>query len=401
MTQPIPIIGAGLAGLTLSRTLLYHNIPSILYEKATKKPRNNYAITLHKTAYQPLLRILGLDEVAFKRRVAVDAETGGLGKIEESGTGTIGNKGTHNGLYDTNCSFRANRARLEQVLQEGLEIRWESNLKSVGVAPQEGGVGGGGGTKLAFQNGETCSSKFVVGADGVHSDVRKLLLPSARTDILPYAVFNGKYKVDAHTYSRDYASAMSGSSIVEKKVNGTLLSVSVNEARKDVVYINWIYSRSALESEADPLFRPDRSLQEAQAIPSEFFDQVSALAEGKDKLELPFSTVFNTDRMRQDRILHWLMRTTSVSLSNLQTLSRDSGVCLVGDAIHAEPILGGNGANAAILDGVTLAEAIVARGSGVETWYKERDVVWKKGVEGSARAIGEMHQLEKQMSGNL
>jgi len=401
MTQPIPIIGAGLAGLTLSRTLLHHNIPSILYEKAPKAGRrNNYAITLHKTAYQPLLSILGLDEHAFKRRVAVDAETGGLGSIARDV-----NVPSHGGLYDTTGSFRANRARLEEVLGEGVEIRWEYAVEGVEVGvQQEEGEGGGRGVKLKFHNGkETSSAKLVVGADGVHSTVRKLLVPSAvAVEILPYAVFNGKYKVDGETFAREYyASAPTRESNLVSTThnNKCALSVSINDSNTDHVYINWTFSRPPLCNNDDPLHRPSRSLQDAKLIPEDLFNEARALS----GLQPPFSAVFDPDRMRNDRILHWLMRTTAVPLRDLQTLFSDSGVCLMGDAIHAEPILGGNGANAAIVDGVTLAEAIAGRasGSGVETWYTGRYGVWKRGVEESVRAIGDMHHAETQMSANL
>jgi len=402
MTQPIPIIGAGLAGLTLSRTLLYHNIPSVLYEKAPKAGRrNNYAITLHKTAYQPLLSILGLDEHAFKRRVAVDAETGGLGSIARDV-----NLPSHGGLYDTTGSFRANRARLEEVLGEGVEIRWGYAVEGVEVGVQQGGGGGGGGgVKLQFHNGEeTPCAKLVIGADGVHSIVRKLLVPSAAVavEILPYAVFNGKYKVDGgQTFSREYGSALTREAnlVSTTQNNKCALSVSINESNTDQVYVNWTFSRPALCNKHDPLHRPSRSLQDAKQIPEELFNEVRALS----GLQPPFSAVFDPERMRNDRILHWLMRTTAVPLRDLQTLFNDSGVCLMGDAVHAEPILGGNGANAAIVDGVTLAEAIAGRanGSGVETWYTERYGVWKRGVEESVRAIRDMHHAETQMSGNL
>ena len=118
MAQPISIVGAGIAGLTLGRALLHRGIPSILYERGTSKPRLNYAITLHSTAYQPLLELLDLDLNAFRNRVAVDTEDGGAGSGSQRA-----HLATHKGLYDTQASFRANRVKLDQLLREGLDIR--------------------------------------------------------------------------------------------------------------------------------------------------------------------------------------------------------------------------------------------------------------------------------------
>ena len=47
------------------------------------------------------------------------------------------------------------------------------------------------------------------------------------------------------------------------------------------------------------------------------------------------------------------------------------GVLLIGDAAHAQPILGGEGANQAIVDAMSLAEYIAAHGvGGLEKWYE-------------------------------
>ncbi|KAF7452632.1 UbiH, 2-polyprenyl-6-methoxyphenol hydroxylase and related FAD-dependent oxidoreductase [Pyrenophora tritici-repentis] len=384
MTKPIPIIGAGIAGLTLGRCFLHRGIPFVLYEKASSKPRNNYAITLHASAYRPLLSVLGIDEVTFKRRVAVDGETGGTGTIAQEV-----HLPNHNGLYDTSSSFRANRAKFEQVLQQGLEIQWEHTLQSVETTPE--------GAKLQFHNGSSCSAKLAVAADGVHSSVRKLLLPSAAVEILPYAVFNGKRKTDHKSFGQVYGSGMEESSVIETKQNDSLLSVSINDKKVDQIYINWIYSRPARQG-TDPLHRPNRSLEGAQKIPDELFEEVSSF----DNLTTPFSQVFDPEKMRNDRMLHWLMRTTSAPLPSLQDVLTKSGVCFVGDAIHAEPIVGGNGANAAILDGLTLAEAIEREGlDGVSKWYADRYATWTLGVEESQRAITNMHHPSKQLCRNL
>lgn len=384
MTKPISIIGAGIAGLTLGRVLLHRGIPTILYEKASSKPRFNYSITLHATAYRPLRKILGFDDETFKRRVAVDAESGGNGKI---GRGV--DLPDHQCLYDTHSSFRANRNKLEQLLREGLDIRWEHTLQSIEpISP---------GTELRFQNGQACPAKVIVAADGVHSSVRKLLELPTKLDVLPYVVFNGKRKISRNTFEAVYGPAMREQNDIEEKHEDIVLNISINEKTEKDTSLNWIYSRP-VRGGSDPLYQPNRSNEDAKKIPDELFQEVSAL----EGLSPPFSEVFQVQDMRNDRILHWLMRNTSVPLSELQSASETNGIYFMGDAIHAEPIVGGNGANAAILDALSLGEKIAGNEeSNIADWYSERYEVWTKGVAQSQESIANMHLPSRNYSGNL
>ncbi|USP79004.1 hypothetical protein yc1106_06278 [Curvularia clavata] len=383
MTPSISIIGAGIAGLTLGRSLLRRGIPAVLYEKGASKPRFNYGITLHATAYRPLLSLLDIDEDAFKRRVAVDAESDGTGKI-----GSSVDLPNHSGMYDTKSSFRANRNKLEQLLREGLDIRWEHTPQS--VEPSSNG------TQLKFQNGELGTANIIVAADGVHSSIRKILLPSAQLNVLPYIAFNGKRRIDRNTFNTFYAPAMRDANVVEERHGDAVLHVSINDTKEQEISLSWIYSRP-VRSESDRLHQPNRPKEDATKIPEELFQEVGALG----SLQPPFSDVFDPEKMRGDRVLHWLMRSMLVSLPELQSVAVDTGLCFLGEAAHAEPIVGGNGANAAILDAVSLAEKIAdGDEASVEKWYEEVYPQWKKGVEEAQRGIGNIHRV-KAGAGNL
>ena len=72
-----------------------------------------------------------------------------------------------------------------------------------------------------------------------------------------------------------------------------------------------------------------------------------------------------------------------------------NGVILIGDAVHATPILGGEGANMAITDGIELAEHIAAQGIDTGANFVEaRHKTWIKSVENSERQLEEMHALK-------
>ena len=69
---------------------------------------------------------------------------------------------------------------------------------------------------------------------------------------------------------------------------------------------------------------------------------------------------------------------------------------LIGDAAHATPILGGEGANSALADAVELAEWIASRGlEDVGGFYEKRYGEWELEVKGSEERLVEMHSVSR------
>jgi len=100
-------------------------------------------------------------------------------------------------------------------------------------------------------------------------------------------------------------------------------------------------------------------------------------------------------RMRTERILHWLMRDIVVPLEDLLRLA-EGGMVLVGDSAHAMPILGGEGANFAVINAVGLADAIKERGiEGVKDYYSRKHGEWEQSVVQIERRLADMHHLEE------
>lgn len=368
--QPISIIGAGIGGLTLARCLRNHGIPSILHEKMSSAPRHHYGITLHASSYRPLLGVLNLDETTFRRRVAVDGTLGGTGHINPQTTMRPGAAKPR--------SFRAHRGKLEKLLREGLDIKWEQSVQQVEQTPS--------GIVLHFQDGWEVETGCVIGADGPHSRMRQCLLPETALDILPIVAYNGKRRVDAETFDAVYAPFMKGSDVLETRLKDAVMNVSINERNGDFVDMSWTYSRPA-RAPQDPLHRPKRSNAEATSIPNEFYTEVSTLP-----LEPPFKNAFDVEKIRQDRVLHWLMRTGLVNLRDLQALAQ-KGIFFIGDAVHAEPILGGEGANAAMVDGFELADYIASSGVANldSAWYEKRYSRWKSSIGQIEMRLAELY----------
>ncbi|SMQ54467.1 unnamed protein product [Zymoseptoria tritici ST99CH_3D7] len=347
MSQPkIIIIGAGTAGLVLGRCLHHRGIPAILLEKAKNSPhRNNYGITLHAQTYRPLLKVLGLDETNFRRKVAVDSPVGGTGRISrhDSGEG----------------DFRANRGRFEGLLAEGLDVRWESEVEDVKF-------GGPEGVTVGLKGGEKQTSKIVVGADGPHSRVREAVVKGVELKILPFATYNGKRRISPEEFEKTFAAAMGDGNTLEQRVGDALLQISISDR--------------------------DEKETGAREMPEELFVELEGLA---GKLEEPFRSIFDADAVRKDRLLNWLMRSLHLDVGQLREAAK-GGVVLLGDAVHAEPILGGEGANVAIEDGMRLAALIAEdRETSLEKIYDARGRIWDKSVGESEARIAEMHGTVK------
>ena len=347
----------------------------MLYERDTAShaaTRYNYGVTLRPWAYRPLLEVLRLDADVFRTKIAVDGPTGGSGRV-----------GNHHsvGYYSP---FRANRNHLEQLLREGLDVRWEHKLTGI--------TSNGAGVTLNFANGQQLSTGVVIGADGPHSLARTSISPTTQFNVLPYAVYNGKRRVDLSNFKRKYAPYMAGANLVEHQHSDSLMRISVDESTPERVSISYTYSRPARQP-SDPIFNPDRPNSGATDIPAALFDEIATLS---DDLEAPFMEVFDVGAMKQDRLLNWLMRSVQVEKSDLDQAAA-KGIILIGDASHHTPILGSEGANEAIKDAMDMAQYIAStEGRDLrDDISDERMNVWTGHVEDGEARLAEMHRPSK------
>lgn len=359
------VVGAGLGGLILGQCLKAKNIPVTILEKASSSPRFNYGITLHRSVCQTLLPVLQLNEASFLERCSINMP--GAQIDPAAGTST----------------FRCHRGRLESILREGLDIRWERCLKSVEMTPQ--------GVSLHMENEPMIESDTLVGADGVHSLLRKSFIPSSHLNVLPYVVFNGRRNITLEDYQHGLQPHMKGQTVLQALHGNVLFRVYVNEYNATHVHLGYTYSRPARAN--DPLHDPDRPTGGAGNIPEDFYAELSQFKH--KELGPGFSDIFDSEKVRQDGLLHWLMRNTMIPLGDMQDLA-DRGIWLIGDAAHAMPILGGEGANQVITDAIDLAKHLsdVSRSNKSE-FLEQRHREWRKAVDESGRRLSEMHGLQQ------
>ena len=376
-TPRIVIAGAGLAGLTLGRCLLFKGIRTLIFENvAPSLRRHDYSIDLYSRAYKPLLEVCHIDEEAFLERLSVSPRT-----TTEDVSTTLSPTFLGDNLPDR---FRCHRGRLEALLGEGLDIRWDHAITNVSLNPQH--------VNLHIKNNPSIETAVFVATDGVHSIIRKSLLPDANPELHPYAVFYGTRSIPHEIYTRAIAPQMQGRTTMELRRDDVLLRIFINNSTSATINLGYTYSRPARSGAIpDPLYKPNRPTNGATDIPEAFYTELSSLGD----LESGYAEIFDPGLVRRDRVLHWLMRSMLPEHSRIQALA-DRGVVMIGDAVHAMPILGSEGANMAIKDGVQLAGWIAERGvENVGEFVQGVYRGWRDCVEESVKRLGDMHRGER------
>lgn len=363
----IGIIGAGLSGLVLGRALKARGLPAVVFERSqdAAAARHSYSITLLSSAYEPLLHLLGMDFDSFRRQVALDKSP--IPEVDPKKTG-----------------LRVNRGRLEQLLEEQLDIQWNRSL--VESHSTEDTI------HLKFKDGSPFDTDLVVGCDGPVSTFRPLIAPNSPLKVHPFVVFNGKRHMKRDEFEL-IAKYFKGVNEVQSMPANVLLQAYINDSVAQSgqdVSISYTYSRPA-RGPNDPCHKPDRPTSGATKIPAEFWTELDAI---QGELVEPFKTIFDKESVEDDRLLHWLMRSVMVSQDDIEKALRMHGV-MIGDCLHATPILGSLGANLAIRDSLELATCIAGEGDlheNLKRFYAERYSSWARSVKDGEQRLAKMHE---------
>jgi len=107
---------------------------------------------------------------------------------------------------------------------------------------------------------------------------------------------------------------MANTTVVHGCKQSVALTISINDTTHEHVEMSLTYSRPAFTHKPDPLYRPDRSKEEAKIIPPELFDEIRALPHPFTPL---FESVFDVENMPRDHLNHWLMRSIQVPEKDL------------------------------------------------------------------------------------
>ena len=164
----IAVVGAGLGGLTAAGFLQRAGFPVKVYEQAPAFSRIGAGIILSANVCK-VLRRLGLEEgliaagIKSKSYVSRDSETG-----------EVMAEFVFDAAAERRCGgpyVHIHRGDLHAVLERGVApgtIAFNHQLVNLRES--------GGATQLVFANGHTAEVDIVIGADGIRSKVREMLL---------------------------------------------------------------------------------------------------------------------------------------------------------------------------------------------------------------------------------
>ncbi|KAL0031237.1 hypothetical protein WJX77_010786 [Trebouxia sp. C0004] len=388
MAQPVLIVGAGLAGLSLARTLSSYRVPVRIFEASPEIRKYSYGITLLSWAYQPLVSTLKLGSVEqLKAATATDAQVGGSGlisaQVKDAYTGaTLLSESPREPKAPQ--SYRCSRFKLGQLLAQGLDIEFGCKLDRVEQKAS--------GVQLHFEGGKTAQGSLIVAADGIHSVVRKGLLPAVTPTVMPAMAINGRVSLARSHFLAEVAKYMNGSQTMLGAADRTAVHLAVSNHTDSNVLLSWTFTWQPEVLVRDHDVSSRKSVNDACKIPEDFFDRLSELG----PLAEPFRSIMTPDAARRSAKYNWLIRSVQIPYSELQD-SAGSGIVLTGDAAHAMPIVAGEGGNHALLDGMQLGEILALSNTEtvekkLRTFYSSQFRRWKDGTVSSQHQFSDLHK---------
>ncbi len=330
MQQHITIIGAGLGGLTLASILHKHKINVTIYEQETSMTsrRQGDVLDMHEEAGQLALRKAGVYE-QFRERVIPQGDD--LRVLDKTAAMRLQEDGN-------DIRPEIDRGALREILLQSLPasvIHWGSKVTSVARLER-------GKHLITLASGETIATDVLVGADGAWSRVRPLLSNAQPT-------YLGVCFVETHLLDAPVQHSRS----VDLVGRGSMLALSGekgfithrNSDRGITVYI-------ALKVPEQWITASGIDFHDTQAAKLQL---LSYFADWDDQLR---ALIAESDTELVPRALY--------TLPVGHRWERVPGVTLLGDAAHLMSPFAGEGANLAMLDGLQLAEAILAHPDNLE-----------------------------------
>jgi len=365
----IAIIGGGIGGVALAVACLHRGIPFTLYERDSNFDARSqgYGLTLQQAS--KAIKGLGLfslkQGVNSTRHVVHTTE----GKV-------IGEWGMRMRMLSdskmapkrTNVHIARQSLRLALLEQLGGHdaVQWGHQLVDLKECEGEG-------VDLKFQvNGEMKSAKadLVVGADGIYSSVRRLLIGEDITPLryLGCIVILGICPL-ANLKGLD--SSLLDSATVFQTVNGNERMYMMPYSSDSVM---WQFSFPMPEKEASSLSAQGaKALKEEACRRTQWHDPIPQILAATLEAQISGYPVYDRELLKSE------------------LLEKGGPVTLIGDAAHPMSPFKGQGANQALLDALVLARGISRRCRPLSKWREA-------GVRASVLNEFESEMLERSAS---
>lgn len=273
---------------------------------------------------------------------------------------------------------------VHRLQDQGIKINWNHKLSGISKADDEHGAA------LSFEEKQQVQADIIVDAGGLRSPAFDYQITSkSQPKLLPYATYYGSRRMTADDFTNNFEHYFRTGNMIElvpesptvpfiqiKKVH---MPASGSDSKS--VELRWVYSRPAREGE-DPLYRPNRTPEEAKNVPEEFFEEMLATIEQyfSKKQRSMLKSFFNLSNLHSDRILNWHLR---LRLPQLEYFVDNSNkgpyqIIAIGDAAHGLPIVESYGAGVAAEDATDLVRWLQNLVSGTSTRERDEENFYKR-----------------------
>ncbi len=351
----VAIIGAGIGGVALAVACLHRGIPFTLFERdnSFSDRSQGYGLTLQQASKAiKSFGIISLKEGVVSTKHVVHNTEGKV--VGEWGMRKWLPSETKNSSKQTNMhiSRQSLRLALLEQLGEKNRVQWGHQLLDFKESKN-------GGVDLNFQvNGEIKNFKadILVGADGIRSSVRKLLIDEDKTPLryLDCIVILGICPLSA---LENIDSPLLDSATVFQTANG---NERIYIMPYDSNSVMWQLSFPMSEIDAKELSaKGPKALKDEACRRTQWHDPIPQILAATLEAQISGYPVYDRE------------------LLTSELLSKKENVTLIGDAAHPMSPFKGQGANQALLDALSLAREITKKCKPSSNW---REIGIRKSV---------------------